>query len=106
MIIISSLNEKFENQAAIYWANLSRFTSLLIILNLSLFFISKLVITHGYYYTYYSLFCLGIVELGLLIPSGLLNRLWYYCIFIIFEAIAIYFFIFSAWYWVITSKAG
>ncbi|MBW1893321.1 MAG: hypothetical protein JRF40_05960 [Deltaproteobacteria bacterium] len=104
MKLIRSLNEKFESQSAIYWGNMSRFTNLLTILNLSLFFISELVITHGYYYTYYSLLCLGIVHLGLLIPFGLFNRLWYYCIVMVFEAVAIHFFVISVWYWIITNK--
>lgn len=35
----------------IYWENLNHFNSLLIVLNLSLFFVTKLVIEQGYFYT-------------------------------------------------------
>ena len=104
MKLTDFLKTNFEEQHNQYWFNLSRLTNLLIALNLTLFFISKLVITHGYYYTYYSLLCLGVVQFGLVAPLGLFKRLWYYMIFFIFECIAVYFLVVSAWYWVITDK--
>jgi hypothetical protein len=102
--IIDRLTDSFEKQMVIYWANLSRTTNLLILLNISLFFVTELVTKKGYYYTYYSLFLLLIVKVGLLMPFGLLNRLWYYCIYLIVEIIAIYFLLSSILFWVITNK--
>ena len=98
------LNTSYQREYPIYWTGLSRSANLLIILNLSFFFVTELVTKHGYYYTYYSLLCLGIVQFGLLVPLGLLNRLWYYCIFLIAEAAAGYYFFVSVWYWVTTTK--
>ncbi len=90
----------------IYWENLNHFNSLLIVLNLSLFFVTKLVVEQGYYYTYYSLMCLGVVQVCLLLPLGLLDRFWYYFICIVFEFIAFYFIVVSVWYWVKTGLAA
>jgi hypothetical protein len=104
MKITDHLSASYQREHPLYWTSLSRTTNLLIILNLSLFFVTELVTRHGYYYTYYSLFCLGIVHLGLLLPLGLLSRLWYYCLFLIIEAVAIYYFVVSVWYWVVTTK--
>jgi len=101
---LNKLNDSFEKQMAIYWSNLSRTTNLLILLNISLFFVTELVIKKGYYYTYYSLFLLLIVKIGLLVPFGLLNRLWYYCIYLALEFLAIYFLLSSVWFWVVTNK--
>jgi len=101
---LRKLNNSFESQMVIYWSNLSRTTNLLILLNISLFFVTELVTKKGYYYTYYSLFLLLIVKVGLLFPFGLLNRLWYYCIYLVFEVIAIYFLLSSILFWVVTNK--
>ena len=73
------LSRSFERDASIHWASLSRITSLLIILNITLFFLTELVTKKGYYYTFYSIFSLCWVQVGTLLPLGLLNRLWYYC---------------------------
>ncbi len=100
----STLNHHFEKQMAIHWANLSRTTNLLILLNISLFFVTELVAKQGYFYTYYSLLLLIFVKIGLLFPLGLLNRLWYYCVYLVFETSAIYFLVASIWFWVKMSK--
>ena len=105
MKITEFIKNSFDDQKEIYWENLSHLTSLLIVLNLSMFFVTELVTRHGYYYTYYSLLCLSIVHIGLVVPFGLLNRLWYYLIFLVFEFIAIYYFVVSVVYWVVTNKA-
>lgn len=99
-----SRSELFTKQMGIYWESLSHMTSLLIILNISLFFVTELVTTKGYYYTYFSLSALLVVETGLLLPLGLLNRLWYYCIFLFAELIAIYFLVSSVWFWIQTNQ--
>jgi hypothetical protein len=101
---LQTLSNLFEQQMATYWANLSRTNNLFVILNISFFFVTELVTKEGYYYTYYSLFLLLIVQMGLLLPLGLLNRLWYYCIYLMFEILAIYYVIASVWFWVATNK--
>lgn len=101
---LKKLKESFESQMVIYWSNLSRTTNLLILLNISLFFVTELVTKKGYYYTYYSLSLLLIVKVGLLVPFGLLNRLWYYCIYLVIEMVAIYFLVSSIWFWVVMNK--
>jgi len=98
------LRESFERDASIHWASLSRITNLLIILNITLFFLTELVTKKGYYYTFYSIFFLCMVQIGTLLPLGLLNRLWYYSIFLIFQGLGIYFLAASTWYWVITNR--
>ncbi len=98
------LERSFTEQRMIYWSNLDRTSNVLILLNFSLFFVSKLVITQGYYYTYYSLMFLAITKVGTLLPTGLLNRLWYYLVLLTFEVIAFYFLATSVWYWVVTSS--
>ena len=103
MTIKEKLARSFEGQMKTYWANLDRTTNLMIILNFSLFFISELVISHGYFYTYFSLACFGLVKLGLLLPLGLLNRLWYYLIFLVLECVGIYFLVSSVWFWVVSN---
>ncbi len=60
--------------------------------------------TKGYYYTFYSLLYLGIVEFGLLVPLGLMQKFWYYCLYLLFEIIALSFLVTSVWYWVQVNK--
>lgn len=91
MSLLPFIQRKFQEQKTIYWFNLDRITSLLIILNISLFFLTELVTKFGYYYTIYSLVLLGIVELFLIVPLGLLDRFWFYCLCLILELIAIFF---------------
>jgi hypothetical protein len=90
----------YENQ----WSHLSRMTNLMVILNISLFFLTELVTRQSYYYTFYSLLFLGVVYLGLVLPLGFLNRLWYYLIFLTAEALGIYFLVVSAWFWIVTNR--
>ena len=103
--VINKINQGFIRESGYYWASLSRSNNLLIILNITLFFLTELVTKENYYFTFYSLLFLGLVSLGTLLPLGLLNRLWYYLVFLIFEFIGIYFFVTSVWYWVVTSKS-
>ncbi len=99
------LREHFQVNYAVYWANLGRFTNLLVILNVSFFFLTELVTTQGYYYTFYSLLALGLVYLGLLVPVGRLDRLWYYLIFLVCEIVAVYFVVVSVVFWVVTNRS-
>ena len=71
------LRHDFESNDMIYWNNLSRLTNLLIISNFSLFFLTELVTRDRYYYTHLSLGFLFLVHIGLILPLGLLNRIWY-----------------------------
>jgi hypothetical protein len=97
---LTQINQRFEQHMNLYWMNLSRFTTLLIILNISLFFLTELVTRQGYYYTYYSLAALLVVEFALLVPVGLAHKLWYYGVCLFWEGVALYFLISSVWYWV------
>jgi hypothetical protein len=96
--------QHFGRFAEGYWSHLSRLTNLLIVLNISLFFLTNLVTKQGYYYTFYSLLCLAIASLGPLLPIGLLDRLWYYLVFMTSEMVGIYFLVTSIWYWVATNS--
>lgn len=95
---------KYAEQYVVLHGNLSRFTGLLIMLNVTLFFVGGAVIHEGYYYTFYSLGLLAAVEALLIIPHGLFDRLWFYALTLLVEAIAIYFFTSSVWYWVSTHR--
>jgi hypothetical protein len=97
------LQHDFKSNYVIYWNNLSRLTNMLIISNFSLFFLTELVTRDRYYYTHLSLGFLLIVHIALILPLGLLNRLWFYCLFLLLEFISIYFFVVSIWYWVATN---
>ena len=89
----------FDADHVNFWSHLSRFNNLMVIMNISMFFLTGLV-AQGYYYTFYSLICLGIVGIGVLIPTVLIRRLWYYWIFLAFEMLALYYLIASVIYWV------
>ncbi len=104
MQILKKMNHSFEEDRVIYWSNLARTNNLLIILNISLFFVTELVTREGYYYTYYSLGFLSATVLGCLLPLGLTRRLLYYCMFLVFELAAMYFLTSSIWYWVVTQQ--
>ncbi|MCG8565026.1 MAG: hypothetical protein MI747_08080 [Desulfobacterales bacterium] len=102
MDLLKKLSLSFDENRVIYWSNLARINNLLIILNISLFFVTELVTREGYYYTYYSLALLLGVTMGCLLPLGLVRRLSYYCVFLSLEFGAIYFLAVSIWYWVVT----
>lgn len=89
----------FHEEHVLYWSNLSRLNNLLIIINISMFFLTGLV-ARGYYYTYYSLMGLGLVALGLLIPTSRVRCLGYYLAFLLIELVSCYFLIASIVYWV------
>lgn len=106
---ISRLNAAFDADHANYWSHLSRLNNLLVIVNISMFFLTGLV-AKGYYYTFYSLACAGVVGVGTLVPTTLIRRLWYYWIFLIVEFFGIYYLVASVflgrkWYWIAVEKA-
>jgi len=89
----------FAADHTLFWNSLSRLNGLLVILNISIFFLTGLV-THGYYYTCYSLLGLGIVSFGMIIPTPLVRKLWYYLCFLFLEAIGMFFLVTSIAYWI------
>ena len=97
------MTEAFENDYAVFWSNLSRLNNLLVIMNISMFFLTGLV-AKGYYYTSFSLVCLGLVAVGTLIPTRLIRRLWYYSVFLAIEIIGLYYLVNSIVYWVRNSS--
>ena len=104
-MIGTRISQDFAAHYGTYWANLARLNNLLIILNISLFFVTELV-TQGYYYTFFSLLLSGVVYVGLLIPVGRTGRVGYYLFFVACEAGAVYFVVASVWYWIYANKMG
>lgn len=98
-IVKKSTGGLFAAEHVLFWSHLSRLNSLLVICNISLFFLTGLV-AQGYYYTCYSMAGLGLVGLGLLIPTGLIRDLRYYLLFVAVELAAVYFLVASIVYWV------
>jgi hypothetical protein len=101
--LIVRVQQDFNENYAVYWNSFSRLANLLIISNFSLFFLTELVTRERYYYTYYSLGLLFVVHIALLLPLGLLNRIWFYLFCLALHLGAIYFFAVSVWYWVVTN---
>lgn len=67
----SKLESVFDADHVNYWSNLSRLNNLMVIVNISMFFLTGLV-ARGYFYTLYSLICLGVVGVAALIPTMLI----------------------------------
>ena len=97
------LEKAFDADHVIFWNHISRLNNLLVIMNVSMFFLTGLV-TKGYYYTFYSLICLGVVGVGILVPTALTRRLWYYWIFLIVELSGLYYLVASIIYWVASNS--
>ena len=76
----------------------------MIILNISMFFLTGLV-AQGYYFTFISVCCLGVVAVGILIPVTCICRLWYYWIYLFIELVGLYFLVSSIVYWVGTGSS-
>lgn len=89
----------FVSDHAVYWNNLSRLNNLLVIMNVSMFFLTGLI-SEGYYFTFYSLILLGIVAIGCIMPSHWIQKIWYYSMFMIAEIAGIYFLAASIVFWV------
>ncbi len=95
----SKIDESFRNYKVIFWANLSRLNNLLIIVNITMFFLSGLV-AQGYYYTFYSISCFAFVAILTIIPGPFISRLWFYLLNLLIEFVGIYFLVASIIYWV------
>jgi hypothetical protein len=91
--------KSFTADHAIFWSNLSRLNNLMVVMNISMFFLTGLV-EKGYYYTFFSLSCLGLVGIGTLFPTKLIRRLWYYLLYVLLELLSLYYFVISVIYWV------
>jgi hypothetical protein len=97
--IYSGWARYFVSHHALFWANLTRLNNLLVIMNISLFFLTGLV-AKGYFYTFISLTCLGLVSIASILPTPLIRRLGYYVIFFLFELVGLYFLVNSIIYWI------
>ena len=73
--------------------NLSRFTTLLVIPSIRLFFVTERVTRQGYYDTSFLLLTLLAVEFARLVPLGLVGKLWYDKTALVAVGIARYFLI-------------
>lgn len=93
------MDEFFSDYRVILWANLSRLNNLLIIVNISMFFLSGLV-AEGYYFTFYSIGCFAFVAILSILPVPLIGRLWFYLLNLLIELVGIYFLVASIIYWV------
>lgn len=98
--MLNALQDHCEVHQNINWMNLARFTALLIILHSSLIFLTELVTRPGHYDTYFPLLALPAVEFALLVPLGLVGKLWYDGIALVAAGLALYFLIASGWFWV------
>ncbi len=93
------LDESFRNNMVILWANFTRLNNLLIILNISIFFLSGLV-SKGYFYTFYSISCFSVVAIITILPVHFIGRLWFYLLNLLIEIVGIYFLVASIVFWV------
>ncbi len=90
----SRTEEFYRSELTLFCGNLSRLNGLVAVMNISLFFLTGLV-ARGYYFTYISLICVALVGIGLIVPTLRLKDLWYYCIFLLIECVAVLFLISS-----------
>ncbi len=95
------LAKAFEQHKIILWANLNRVNNLMIILNISIFFLTGLV-ARGYFFTFFSIGCFGIVAVLTIMPVSFIGRLWYYLFNLLIELVGLYFLLASIIYWVNT----
>jgi hypothetical protein len=87
-------------------AHLSRINSLLIVLNISRFFLTDPVIRQGVSLHRRFTGFLTLTTIGPMFGFGLLNRLWYYLKFILSEIAGSYLLISSVRYWVRTNSGS
>ncbi len=93
------MEEAYQQDLSIYWSNLLRVNNLMVILNISMFFLTGLV-AQGYYFTFISIGLLTLVAITTLLPIPAFRRLWYYLFCFSVELLALYFLVSSAVYWV------
>ena len=93
------IDESFGNNMVIFWANLSRLNNLLIIVNITMFFLSGLI-AQGYFYTFYSIGCFAFVAILTILPVPFIGRLWLYLLNLLIEFVGVYFLLASIIYWI------
>lgn len=98
-ILYCRLEGSFKEHLAVFWANLTRLNNLLIILNISMFFLTGLV-SKGYFFTFFSIGCFSIVAMLTIVPVAQIERLWYYLLALFLEFAGMYFLVASVVYWV------
>jgi hypothetical protein len=96
-------DEKFRLHKEALWGCLSRQNNVLIVANISLFFVSGLI-AKGYFYTFISLGLLGFSGVLMIFPVLSYSRLWYYLVAILFHLAGMYFLVSSVFYWINTLK--
>jgi hypothetical protein len=95
------IEEFFKDNRLILWANLTRLNNLLIIVNISMFFLTGLI-AEGYFFTFYSIGCFAIVAVLTILPVPFISRFWFYLVNLLIEFAGIYFLVASIIYWVRT----
>jgi hypothetical protein len=66
-----------------------------------MFFLTGLV-AQGYFYTFFSIGCFGIVAVLTILPVSFIGRFWYYLLNLLIELVGLYFLLASIVYWVNT----
>ena len=94
----SQLRAAYNRHLSMLWGNLSRLNNLLVVMNISMFFLSGLV-ERGYFFTFFSLACLGTVGLATLLPTRLIDHVGYYMTIVCIEVLGGYFLVASVVFW-------
>ncbi|MEQ2005365.1 MAG: hypothetical protein ABMA26_01105 [Limisphaerales bacterium] len=89
----------FLEQNSILWPHLSRTINLLVIVNVSLFFLTGAVTRQGYYFPLIALCLLAAANFLILLPLGLQARLPFYSLVMILCLLAAWFLGASILYW-------
>lgn len=89
----------FQDQNVILWPHLSRTINLLMILNISLFFLTGAVTRQGYYFPLISLCLLALANMLILLPLGFQARLRFYLVVMSLCLVAAWFLGASILYW-------
>ena len=92
----------FQEDHAIYWGHLSRTAGLLVMLNISLFFLNGALSCGGNYWPVKSLGFLAVAEGAMLWPHNVARRFGYYLALLALWLVAAGFFLASVVYWLRT----
>ncbi len=97
---LEKLSKHYKENYQLYLDHMQQFNHLLILLNISFFFVTELVIKENYYFTYFSLAALGLIQLLVLLPFRWIKNYKFYLFLLFLMMVAGYFFIASVVYWV------
>jgi hypothetical protein len=89
----------FQEQSVYLWPHLSRAVNLMVMLNISLFFLTGAVTNRGYYYPVISLCLLAAAALLILLPLGFQDRLPFYLMVLGFCLLSGWFLGSSIYHW-------